>query len=232
MQTFARLFSIVTFLLSLGFIAQALPTPAQGAALAAREYGAPALYARSDPSSGTVPYGNGEPAGGNHGHSTPDVLAILLGLKADIDPMLTALVAADTVVVAKVQVDAIVVKVKAVVAVLPTVLIAVDAEVKAKIAALFVEIFVAIISACASVSVKLGVSVCLSLWAQIDVCLHLLLLALNVCLGGFISIVAKLCLDLDASVFVSLKLIHLDLCVALLTLVAKVSAAVVGIVSL
>ncbi|KAG8736809.1 hypothetical protein FRC10_008940 [Ceratobasidium sp. 414] len=226
MQTFTRLFSIITFLLSLGFIAQALPAPVQGGALAAREYG------HSDPSYGTVPYGNGEPANGKHGQHTPDVLAILGNLHNDVDPILSALKAADTEVDAKVHVDALVVKIKAAVDLLPTVLIAVDVDVKAKIAAICVKIFVAIITACAAVSVKLGVSVCLSLWAQIDVCLHLLFLALDVCLGGFISIFAQLCLNLDVSVFAHLKLIHLDHCVALLALVAKVSAAVVGVIPL
>ncbi|KAG9097339.1 hypothetical protein FS749_006546 [Ceratobasidium sp. UAMH 11750] len=222
MQTFTRLFSIVTFLLSLGFIAQALPTPAaHGGALAAREYGAAAVYARSDA------YGNGAPANTKNGGGDPvDVLAIVVDLKAKVDPIVAMLGAATCVDDTKVQVDALVAEVKVVIAVLPTVLIAVSAEVKAKIAAIFVEIFIAIITACAAVSVRLGVAVCLSLWAQIDVCLHALLLALNVCCGGIIAIVAKLCLELDASVCANLKLIHFDLLVVVLSLVAKVKAAV------
>ncbi|KAG8719459.1 hypothetical protein FRC08_002773 [Ceratobasidium sp. 394] len=223
MQTFTRLFSIVTFLLSLGFIAQALPTPAaHGGALAAREYGAAAVYARSDA------YGNGAPANTKNGGGDPpvDVLAIVVGLKVKVDPIVAMLGAATCLDDAKVQVDALVAEIKVVIAVLPTVLIAVSAEVKAKIAAIFVEIFIAIITACAAVSVRLGVAVCLSLWAQIDVCLHALLLALNVCCGGIIAIVAKLCLELDASVCANLKLIHFDLLVVVLSLVAKVKAAV------
>jgi hypothetical protein len=82
MQTFTRLFSIVTFLLSLGFITQALPTPANGAALAVRQYDAPASYGDSY---GSNPYGSTE--NGNGLSMDLDVLALVLDLKAKVEPL-------------------------------------------------------------------------------------------------------------------------------------------------
>jgi hypothetical protein len=80
MQTFSRLFSIVTFLLSLGFIAQALPTPANGGALSVRQYGAPVSSGGNS--------GNGDSYGTN---GAIDVLAVMVDLKAKVDPILVEL---------------------------------------------------------------------------------------------------------------------------------------------
>jgi hypothetical protein len=86
MQTFTRLFSIVTFLLSLGFIAQALPTPANGAALAVRQYDAPASY---DDSYGSNPYVNAE--NGNGLSVNLDVLNLVVELKDNVQVKLALL---------------------------------------------------------------------------------------------------------------------------------------------
>jgi hypothetical protein len=85
MHTFTRLFSIAAFLLSLGFIAQALPTPAKGAALSVRQYGTPASYSGNDDSYGTSSYGKDEYEGGEYGHGqTINVLDLVLGLETTV----------------------------------------------------------------------------------------------------------------------------------------------------
>jgi hypothetical protein len=112
--------------------------------------------------------------------------------------------------VAKVQVEAVVGLIKATRKSLVGLSVQVAAEVKAKIAQVVIEIFIvsfhsfplsvpashsiaqAIVSACAAVSVKLGASVCLHLWAQIDVALHLLFLTLNVCVAGLLKVIVEL----------------------------------------
>ncbi|CAE6527618.1 unnamed protein product [Rhizoctonia solani] len=201
MQTFGRLLSVLTFLLSLGFIAHALPA-APHAGLAVREYNSPA------PSSG----GYSRPSSGN------DVLNLVVALKAKVDVHVDLLAKAAVVPDVEVSVVAIVAEVKACVAVLVGVKLDVDAEVKAKIAVTIVAIISAIVKVCAAVSVKLGVQVCLALWAQIDVALHLLILTLNVCISGFLAVLIKLCLNLDAEIIAALKLVRLDLCVRILVI--------------
>ncbi|CAE6448961.1 hypothetical protein ACGC1H_007378 [Rhizoctonia solani] len=202
MQNFGRLFSVLTFLLSLGFIAHALPA-APNAGLAVRAYGSPA------PSNG----GYSKPSSGN------DVLNIMTDLKVKVDAHVAVLAKAVVVADVKPRVDVLVADIKAVTTVLVGVKVDVDAEVKAKIAVTVVAIISAIVKVCAAVSVKIGVQVCLALWAQIDVALHLLILTLNICIAGLLQILIKLCLNLDAEIIADLKVVRLDLCVKILAIV-------------
>ncbi|CAE7197554.1 unnamed protein product [Rhizoctonia solani] len=200
MQTFGRLFSVLTFLLSLGFIAHALPA-APHAGLAIRDY---------------------SPAPSNGGYNKPTsgqgVLDVVLDLKVKVDGHLGVLAKASVLADVKVAVEALVIDVKACAAALVGVKVDVDAEIKAKIAATIVVIISAIVKVCAAVSVKIGVQACLALWAQIDVALHLLILTLNVCITGFLQVLIKLCLNLDAEIIAALKLVRLDLCVRILVI--------------
>jgi hypothetical protein len=49
-----------------------------------------------------------------------------------------------------------------------------------------------IVKACLSVSVKLGLSVMLAIFASIDAVIHLLLANLEVCVAGIVGLVANL----------------------------------------
>lgn len=98
MQTFSRLLSVVTLVLSLGFLAHALPVPATRNALATRQYGTSESYGNDNNYGGNSygksksgsEYGNGGEYGSQSGN-TIDVFELLTGLKEDIDPFLSLL---------------------------------------------------------------------------------------------------------------------------------------------
>ncbi|KAG8727766.1 hypothetical protein FRC11_012496, partial [Ceratobasidium sp. 423] len=194
MQTFGRLLSVLTFLLSLGFIAQAMPA-APRVGLAVRQYNSPESYSPSNggytkPSSGN---GSGGVIGTpSNGGNTIDVLAKVTDLKVKVDAHVAVLAKVEVLADVKVAVEALVVDVKACAAALVGVKVDLDAEVKAKIAAVIVAIISAIVKVCATVSAKIGVQACLALWAQIDVAIHLLILTLNVCVAGLLKVIINL----------------------------------------
>ncbi|QRW01290.1 transmembrane protein [Ceratobasidium sp. AG-Ba] len=208
MQTFTRLFSIITFLLSLGFIAQALPTQARGVALAARQYDAPATYGSSDPSYGSPSYDNGS---NKIGVPALDVESLMSALDTNLAPHISTLAAATDIAAAQVPVVAMVAEMKGVVAKLQGVVLTVDPSVVVTIAQIYVKIVIAIVAALASLVGKLGLTVCISLIAQLDVCLHLLLLTLSLCISGFLQACIKLCVHLDAKVLLDMKLCNMQL---------------------
>ncbi|KAB5590196.1 transmembrane protein [Ceratobasidium theobromae] len=226
MQSFGRLLSVLTFLLSLGFVARALPSPARSDALTVRSYNTPDYKSTSDKY--TTPYENDDRSGSKttdpSQSNSIDILGVMVGLKGQLTPKVALLAKANTVVDATVEVTAIVDIVKNACAPLANVTLNVAADVQVRIAHIVVDILVAIISACATVSARLGVSVCLSLWAQIDVVLHLLILTLNACISGLLKLIIDLCANLDAEILAHLDIIHLDLCVKILGLAAKLSA--------
>jgi hypothetical protein len=92
MQTFGRLLSVLTFLLSLGFLAQALPA-APRAGLAVRQYNSPAPQS---PGAGYTKPGSGNGSGdispvpSNEG-KTVDVIALMTDLKVNVDGHLKAM---------------------------------------------------------------------------------------------------------------------------------------------
>lgn len=98
MQTFSRLLSVVTIVLSFGFLAHALPIPSSGNALVARQYGSPESYSNGN-NYGDNPYGssNSDSEYGNVGEygsqagNQIDVLTLLTDLKAKIDPSIALL---------------------------------------------------------------------------------------------------------------------------------------------
>ncbi|KAH7344169.1 hypothetical protein B0J17DRAFT_645561, partial [Rhizoctonia solani] len=199
---------VLTFLLSVGFLAQALPTAA-GNGLAVREYSTPAGY-----NSGSGYNGGSEhtpspsyskeasPASkeGDHDHKL-DLISLLAKLHDDVVPVCKELVAT-------VLVDKIVVLVKACVAVLVNVkLLPINLIPRLQL----------IVKALAAVCVKLGV--------DIDVCLHLLLITLNVCVDELLAIIISLCAKLDVSVLTAIKVLNPQLLIKICALV-KVPAGV------
>ncbi|CAE6431509.1 unnamed protein product [Rhizoctonia solani] len=218
MQTFARLLSFVAFLLSVGFLAQALPTAAAGNGIAVRDYSSPAGY------SGAGNNGNsGSPSSSSYSkESSPsfkdddksnsiDILPLVLKLGKDIKPVCAELEAAADITVAVALVDKIVIIIKAFVAILVNVKLNLSLDVKTKIAVEIVACISVILKALAAVCAKLGVDVCIALIAKIDVCFQLLLITLNLCVDGLLAIIISLILKIDGTVLAVIKNLNLEL---------------------
>ncbi|KAJ1308207.1 hypothetical protein OPQ81_003922 [Rhizoctonia solani] len=233
MKTFARLLSFVTLLLSVGFLAQALPTTSTGNGVAVRDYHAPGGYNGGSGHSGNpdyTPSPKADPApapAGKEGDHDPknsvDLLALVTKLNVDVAPLCKELEVAADVTVAAAVVAKIVVLIKALVAVCVNVKLDLDVDVKTAIAVQIVACISLIVKALAAVSVKLGVTVCLALFAQIDVCLQLLLVTLNVCVDGLLDIVISLCANLDIHVLAAIKLLDLELLIKICALVKVIA---------
>ncbi|CAE6471976.1 unnamed protein product [Rhizoctonia solani] len=233
MQTFARLLSFVAFLLSVGFLAQALPTTA-GNGLAVRDYSSPAGYNGGNGHSGdsgfpsSPSYSKESTPSFKEDNETPskiDLLAHVGKLYVDLEPLCKDLELSVDVNAAATVVDKIVLVVKAFVAILVNVKLNLSLDIKTQIAVKIVACISLIVKALAAVCVKLGVNVCVALIAKIDVCLQLLLITLNVCVDGLLEIIISLCAKLDVKVLAALKVVNLDLFVRI-CLLAKVLAGV------
>ncbi|KAB5588338.1 hypothetical protein CTheo_8224 [Ceratobasidium theobromae] len=93
--------------------------------------------------------------------------------------------------------------------------VVVDVEAKASIVACLVATITLLAQVCVQVSVKFGLTVVAALFAEIDVVVRLLLVNLNICVGGIVALIAKAL----ASVTVGLiAQIHLKLCLGVLGL--------------
>ncbi|KAG9107963.1 hypothetical protein FRC07_008558 [Ceratobasidium sp. 392] len=188
MLAFTRLTSFLLFVLSLSFLTCALPTPA---AVDSNE-----LVART---------------GGANA-----VLGLVVDLKVKVEVEVGVLAACATLADVKAQVDVIVGLVEAVAKAILTIgaKIEADVELKAKIAAEVAAIINLIVQACLKVSVKFGLALVIALFAKIDICLHLLLINLGVCIEGIVGLVAKLVVDVSLQAILKL---HLSLCASVLT---------------
>ncbi|KAB5588336.1 Transmembrane protein [Ceratobasidium theobromae] len=89
----------------------------------------------------------------------------------------------------------------------------VDATVKADIAVKVAAIVTVIVKACVSLVAKFGIALCLTILAQVDICLKLLLVNLSVCIEGIIALVVKIVASLGVDAFVG---VHLNLCLGVL----------------
>ncbi|KAG9126846.1 hypothetical protein FRC07_001747 [Ceratobasidium sp. 392] len=69
--------------------------------------------------------------------------------------------------------------------------VSVTVEAKASIVACICSIITLLVEVCAQVSIKFGITVVAALFAQIDVVLRLLLVNLNICVGGILVLIAK-----------------------------------------
>ncbi|CAE7122175.1 unnamed protein product [Rhizoctonia solani] len=171
-------------------------------------------YSKEDPS-----YSNKE-----GGHTPIDLLAHVNKLKTDVEPLCKELEVAPTVEVATGIVAKIVLLIKAFVALCVNVKLDLSVDIKTKIAVEIVACISLIVKALAAVCIRLGVTVCIALIAQIDVCLQLLLITLNVCVDGLLAIIISLCAKLDVSVLAALKLCNLELLVKICALVKLVGS--------
>ncbi|QRV87159.1 transmembrane protein [Ceratobasidium sp. AG-Ba] len=235
MRTFTRLFSFITLFLSLGFIAQALPSngivgpTGNGAkgptarALAVRSYATPAAYNVNKPY-GSTSYGSG--SNNDNDPSSLDVVSMMHTLKLDLAPRVEALGAAADFDAAQVQISNIVALIQTAVVEIEHVNVEVTKSVAAEIARCFVDIIISIVSACGLLVGKLGATICISLFVQLDTCLCLFLLALNAGISGLLQIVVDLCLKLDVKVLTDLKLCNTQLLIGILNLTTKIQALI------
>ncbi|CAE6542263.1 unnamed protein product [Rhizoctonia solani] len=181
MLAFTRLTSILLFVLSLGFLVSALPTAADSKALVAR-------------------------------HGSEHLVGMVADLKVKVEAHVQVIGAVTAAVELAAKIQLLVADVtacaKAIVAVGAN--IQIDASVKADIALQVAAIITAIVNLCVSLVAKFGIAVVVGLFAQIDVCLQLLIGNLGVCVEGIIGLIAKGVVNIGVSVFAS---VHLSLCI-------------------
>ncbi|CAE6459703.1 unnamed protein product [Rhizoctonia solani] len=218
MQTFGRLLSVLTFLLSLGFLAQALPA-APRAGLAVRQYNSPAPQSpgagytkpSSDNGSGVAPINGGK---------TVDIIAsVVVEFKPKVDAHVTAIAKVETVAELDATIKALIGDIKILIAILVGGKAHLDVDARLKLAVAVHAMIIAIVKVCATIVVKLGVSACASIMAQLDVVLHSLVLAISVCVDGFLGVFVNLSINVDVAIVAALKTCGLDL-------VAKICAVV------
>ncbi|CAE6481180.1 unnamed protein product [Rhizoctonia solani] len=95
--------------------------------------------------------------------------------------------------------------------------VVVTAEAQASIVACVIGMITLLVRACIAVTLKFGLTVVLTLFAKLDVALQLLLVNLNICIGGILVLIAQAL----ASVTVGLLAqVQLKLCLGVLGLAA------------
>ncbi|KAF8597369.1 hypothetical protein BDV93DRAFT_596828 [Ceratobasidium sp. AG-I] len=190
MHTFTRLNSFLVFVLSLSFLACALPAPAA-----------------SNSQGLTIRHDNGD-----------TLCALLDGLAVNVKAMADAMVAAKTPIEVQTHGLALVGHVTTCARAIAAISVKLDvgAKVEADIATKVSAIISVIVHACLSVSVKFGLVVVLALCAQIDLCLRLLLVNLGICIDGIVVLIAKIVATTCADVLVALKF---KLCLSVLAMV-------------
>ncbi|QRV72101.1 hypothetical protein RhiJN_00115 [Ceratobasidium sp. AG-Ba] len=184
MLTFTRLAGFAFVLLSLSFLVSAVP-------VATRTY-----------ASICAPTGN-------------DAVSLLfLKLQADIEAKIHALLACGTKAELQVAVGVLVALFKGCSDELLKIGagVTIDVEAQASIVACVCSIITLLVQVCAQVSVKLGIWVVIGLFAKIDICLKLLLVNLNICIGGILVLIVK---GLSGVTLGLLAQIHLGGCLGL-----------------
>ncbi|KAF8595019.1 hypothetical protein BDV93DRAFT_576772 [Ceratobasidium sp. AG-I] len=190
MHAFTRLTSFLVFMLSMSFLACALPAPAA-----------------SNSQDLAIRHDNGD-----------TLCALLDGLAVNVKATADAMVAAKTPIEVQTHGLALVGHVttcaRAIAAISGK--LDVGAEVEADIATKVSAIISIIVHACLSVSVKFGLAVLLALFVQIDLCIHLLIVNLGWCIDGIVVLIAKIVATTCADVLVTLKF---KLCLSVLAIV-------------
>ncbi|KAG9118753.1 hypothetical protein FRC07_006593 [Ceratobasidium sp. 392] len=190
MHAFTRLTSFLLFVLSLSFLTCALPTPA---AVGSKE-----LAVR------TADCG-------------PKVLDIVLNLRAQVEADVAAIAKAE--VLADVQV-AVGILLKHIYAAADATLavgvkVDIEAKVKAKIVVEVALCITLIVKACIALVLKFGLLAVLAVLASIDVAIKALLVNLQICIAGIITLIVQAIVDVKVVAFIK---VHLLLCVDVLGL--------------
>ncbi|KAG8793827.1 hypothetical protein FRC12_001457 [Ceratobasidium sp. 428] len=189
MLAFSRLTSFLLFVLSLSFLTCALPTPAVAGSkeLAIRDGGDQAL------------------------------LSVVAGLRANADAKVQDLGGCNNVVDAKAGLSVIVELIgDAATNVSALGKVEVAADVTVQIVAHVSAVICVVLKLCLELGAKFGVTVFLAVLAKLDLCLHLLVLNLGVCIQGFAALCAKAFVGIDLGAFAKL---HLVLCATLFDVV-------------
>ncbi|QRV72211.1 hypothetical protein RhiJN_00225 [Ceratobasidium sp. AG-Ba] len=189
MHAFTRLTSFLLFILSLNFLACALPTPANSGSkdLAIRNVQADAL------------------------------VAACVQLKADVTVHAAVLAKVETLVDAKAAVAVIVKDLNLAAKVFMSLGagLELDEKVKVEVVACIAAVISVIAQACLSVSLKLGLAVCLVIFAQLDVALRLVLVKLDICVNGIVALIVKALAQVAVEALIK---INLHLCANVLGL--------------
>lgn len=186
MSSFTRFAGVAVVILSLGFLVTALPVVKTDVII-------PAIT------------------------GTDAVSLVCAKLIVDIDVKIKALLACNTIAELHVAIDVLVALFKTCADDLLKVGagVVVDVEAKASIVACIAAVITLLVKVCAQVTVKFGIAVVAVLFVKIDVVLRLLLVNLNICVGGIVALIAKAL----ASVTVGLLAqVHLKLCLSVLGL--------------
>ncbi|CAE6438378.1 unnamed protein product [Rhizoctonia solani] len=93
--------------------------------------------------------------------------------------------------------------------------VVVTAEAQASIVACIAGIITLLVRACLSVTLKFGLAAVVLILGKIDVSLQLLLLNLNICIGGILALIAKAIASVTVGV---LAQVQLNLCLGVLGL--------------
>ncbi|QRV87068.1 transmembrane protein [Ceratobasidium sp. AG-Ba] len=93
--------------------------------------------------------------------------------------------------------------------------VTIDVEAKASIVACVCSIITLLVEVLVQVAAKLGIWVVIGLFAKIDICLKLLLVNLNICIGGILVLIVK---GLGAATIGLVGQIHLGGCFGLLSM--------------
>ncbi|KDN35467.1 hypothetical protein RSAG8_11550, partial [Rhizoctonia solani AG-8 WAC10335] len=83
---------------------------------------------------------------------------------------------------------------------------AVDASVKADIVVCLVAFISLIVKVCLQLTLKFGVSVVATLLAELDLCVKLLLVNLNICIAGIMDLIVKACASATVSLMAEVSL--------------------------
>ncbi|KAG8694645.1 hypothetical protein FRC08_008344 [Ceratobasidium sp. 394] len=187
MHALARVAAFVFVLLSLSFLVSALPS-------SPRTLGAISGVTGTDP-----------------------VSLVFAKLVIDLEVKIKALLACATIVELDVAIKALIVALKGCSDELHKIGagVAVDVEAKASIVLCICSIIKLIAEVCVHITVKFGLVAIVSLLAEIDLCLKVLLFNLNICIDGICVLIVKALASVTVELLVKA---HLKLCLGVLGL--------------
>ncbi|CAE6451146.1 unnamed protein product [Rhizoctonia solani] len=84
--------------------------------------------------------------------------------------------------------------------------VVVDVDAQASIVACIAALITLIVRVCLQLSVKFGIAAVAALYAELDVCIRLLLGNLDVCIAGIVALIVKACVGVTASLLASINM--------------------------
>ncbi|CAE6440612.1 unnamed protein product [Rhizoctonia solani] len=141
-------------------------------------------------------------------HSDAVCHALNKMIDADIVVKLRACVNAGTIADVKVAIDACVEVIKVCADALLKIDagVTVDAVAKADIVACIAALITLIVKVCLQLTLKFGVSVVATLFVELDACVRLLLVNLDICIAGILDLIVKACVSVTLGLLAQVKL--------------------------